>query len=342
VGIVRDSLEPENLSELVAHYVIVPPGTGAVTRVEFSPDFPEYVVVLYADRPPSLFDVRKQLPDAILRTVMFEELRPTMLAAELAVPINFRQPACAAAFRRQSGRADEVAFAFGSDDYEVHRFALRTRRLRPSIDMEEPVALAYSMCGRRLLTGNKHGLLALHDIEETPFVINSAQGAGRILAVDINYRDHSYAVTDSSLVFGFGSKARESQSFHFKDEDGVEAHETLWTALACDPSSSLMLAATANGRFWTVRTESFDGASCDSIPDSRIMSAQFLRNRRLMLTSEGGVVMHQYTADEDGKITGMGVGDIFALEEERATIVGARHYTHEGRDCVCIALSLRE
>lgn len=326
----------------MAHYVIVPPESGKVTRVEFSPAFPDYAVVLYEDRPPVLYDVRTKLPDAVRRTVVTEELRPLLLNEELAVPIRFQTPACAAAFRRYPGgdRAEEVAFAFGEGDTAVHRFGLKSRRMRPPVEVEEPIALAYSGCGNRLVVGGKNSLLALYDVQESPLLVNSARGEGEVIGVDINYRNFAFGMTDRSLIFGFGAKATESQSFHFRDEDGENSHETIWSALVCDPFSSLMFAATDSGRFWLARTESFDGASCDSIPGSRIIGAQFLEDNFLLVASEAGVVLHQYTRDDDGRITSMGNGDIYSLDNDKARVVGARHYTYGSYRCVCIALTL--
>jgi hypothetical protein len=333
--------EPREELGLVAQYIVVPRGSGRVRSVAMSPSFPDYVAVVYHDEPPKLFDVRSKLPDLIRQTVATEELRPLILNASLEVPINARTPACSAAFRRMSGgeRAEEVAFAFGEDG-DVQRFGLIRRRPRPPVAMEDPVSLAYSTCGRRLLCGGKNGLLALYDVEESPVLINSARGHGSIVSVAVNYRDLCLGLTDRSLFFGFNAKSETSREFNFRDGDTTENHEALWSTVVCDPFSSFVLAATENGRFWVARTESFDGASCDSIPDSRIVDAQFLPDNWLMITSTKGVVLHRYETNDDGKIVAMAVGDIFDLDHEKGTILGARQYEFAGCRAICIAVAV--
>ncbi len=338
---------PDNLdtsrseSGLVAHYLLVPPGSGKVTRVEFSPSFPDYVTVLFEDRPPRLFDVRRDLPDAIKRSVINEDPTPTVLDERVEVPIKFHVPACAAAFRTnpQSKRAEEVAFAFGEGDCMVYRFGVRNKRARPSIEMEEPIALAYSSCGGRLVCGGKNGLLALYDVEESPILVNSARANGEVLAVDINYRNFCYGVTNQGRIFGFGPRHLSSQTFEFKKGFDDGQRQANWTALACDPNSSLLLVASAEGRFWLARTESFDGAICDSV--AKVLSAQFVGESQIVVTGRGGVVVHQYARNDEGRVTAVGLGDVFDVENGgKSTVVGARYYTWGGSNCVCIALAL--
>lgn len=333
--------EPRSDLGLVAQYVLVQPRSGTVRRVVFSPAFPDYCAVIYWDRAPRLFDVRSQLPSLIQRTVITEELRPLILDESIEVKINGRTPATDAAFRPglEGPRADEVAFAFG-EGCDVQRLGLRLRRARPSVSAEDTVSLTYSSCGRRLLCGGTNGLLSLFDVVETPLLVNSARGNGAVVAVDINYRELCLGVTDSSLFFGFDAKSSFSRQYDFRDGDDIENREALWSALVCDPSSSFVFAATEHGRFWVARTESFDGASCDSIVNSRVLGAQFLPENWLMVTQEKGVVMHRYETNDDGKIVGMAVGDVFDLDDQKGTVCGARWYEFAGYRAICIAVSI--
>lgn len=271
-----------------------------VTDVYFSPHIPDTCILMFADVPPLVYDLRTAGVMTAF-TASGRGQRPTdplELTQQALLPNGINVPVAHVAYRSHAEilPSADVAMVLGHEDQTVHRVNLRTgKNVGVAPCFENGQCLAYSHDGRFLAAGSTDGQVSVFDLEpedtepdSEPVEILCERQRGGIRALAFRPDERLQVATDlnsvKSIEFGRPEWDRDELQRHVLTPEGESGVQGLKiNAMATSPTHGLIAMAGTGKEVWTIATGIAEGERFALRGFTRINRLQFVESRNELL-----------------------------------------------------------